>query len=450
MSLLVSQNDLETEEGRSREREKRILWSAATAALAKVISTAIPLITVKITLSYLGDELYGLWATIISFFSLFAFADLGLGNGLQTELSRASGKQNNSEKCRKIVSSAYLMISVVAMLLIMVFVVVFPLVDWSGLMSAESSTAKAMTSTFVMAIFLSKLVGIPVSLVQRTQNALQEGYISNIWSSLGSVLSLIVVVVFASLDLGRAQMMWFSSFAVVITSLLNSLFFYVIKRPDLKPSIRFIDFKITKLLLSTGILFFILSIITSVSLSLDNFIVAKVTSLSETTPYSIAYKVASFIGIISTMLSTPLWAANGEALARGEYSWVKKQTVKMTNVSFVLSFLASVFLVVLSKPVLGWLGSGTQVSYSILIGMCFQQILIATANPAFMVLNASRKIKIQMLMYGIYSVLSISLKYVLGQMYGAIAIAWVGPICYLAIICPFVAWSARNVLGGKK
>ena len=75
-------------------RSKRVAYTAIAAAISKVLAMAVPIITVKWALEYLGQELYGLWGTITSFFALFSFADLGLGNGLQTALSRAYGKED--------------------------------------------------------------------------------------------------------------------------------------------------------------------------------------------------------------------------------------------------------------------------------------------------------------------------------------------------------------------
>jgi len=240
--------------------------------------------------------------------------------------------------------------------------------------------------------------------------------------------------------------MWASAFVVVIVYIANTFYFFCVARKDIKPKFKYVDSKISKMLLKTGMLFFLLSILTSVSLSLDNFIVTKVVSLKETSSYSIAYKIASFIGIISTMLSTPLWAANGEALARGDYIWVRKQTRKMTGLSFILSTIASIGLCVVAKPVLHWLGKDISVSFGILIGMCLTQILVATTNPMFMVLNASKKVIVQMIMYGIYAAASISLKFYFGTLYGAIAVPWSGAIAFFLIIVPILFFEYRKVV----
>ena len=98
--------DTSTAEGRSNERMRRIALTALAAAVSKVFQTIIPFITIRITLDYLGVEIYGLWNTITSFFAIFVFADLGLGNGLQTLLSKAFGKNDISLQ-QKIINNTY-------------------------------------------------------------------------------------------------------------------------------------------------------------------------------------------------------------------------------------------------------------------------------------------------------------------------------------------------------
>ena len=445
VTLLFEKNDLSTEYGRGREREKRIALSALLAAVAKVFNTAIPLITLKITIGYLGTELYGLWATVTSFFALFTFADLGLGNGLQTELSRATGRDDVTQ-CRTLISSAYLVLTIVPTVLIILLLVVYPFVDWGHLMGAESEEAIALSGPFVLALFSSKMLCVPSSLVQRIHNSLQEGYIASIWSCISSVFSLATIFLYWKCDLGKTGMMWASSYIIVLVYLMNTFYFFCVTNKELRPSFKAINKETSLKLFSTGALFLALHILTSVSLSLDNYIVAKTVGLTETASYSVAYRVALFIGIISTMLSTPLWAANGEALERGDYNWVKNRTKKMTVWSFWGAVLCSIVLIILANPVLSWLGKDLYVPWTILAGMCVTQILIATTNPAFMVLNAGRKIAIQIVMYSIYAVVSLACKYYFGKIYGAIAVSWGGAITYGIIILPFLLYAYKKTL----
>ena len=75
-----------------KERLRRALLTSTSAVIARVISMAGPLITVPLALRYLGHERYGLWMTVTAMVGMFTFADLGLGNGLMTEVSQAEGK----------------------------------------------------------------------------------------------------------------------------------------------------------------------------------------------------------------------------------------------------------------------------------------------------------------------------------------------------------------------
>ena len=79
--------------GRSKERYRRVFFTTTTSAIARVVQIVASLLTVPLTLRYLGPELYGLWLTMSSVMAMFAFADLGVGNGLLLCKGR-KGKSN--------------------------------------------------------------------------------------------------------------------------------------------------------------------------------------------------------------------------------------------------------------------------------------------------------------------------------------------------------------------
>ncbi|MDD4436548.1 MAG: oligosaccharide flippase family protein [Tissierellia bacterium] len=426
--------DTATPEGRANERARRIALTAVTAAIAKVFAMAIPLITVRITYNYLGAETYGLWNAITSFFTLFAFADFGLGNGLQTRLSQASGLDDES-LCKRLISSTYAMLVLVAGCLMAAFLVAYPFVNWGSLMNAETERAMTLAGGVVFAIVASRLLSIPLSLVQRTQMALQEGYRSNLWQIVAYIFSLISVYIIAGLDLGPLTMIWTSAFIVVIVSGLNMLVYFRFQKKQYRPAIKFVDINISRSLIRTGSAFFVLSILTTIGLALDNFIVAKAISLSEAATYSILFKVTHMIGGITTMLSAPMWAANGEAFARGELDWIKQSTKKMSLILLGISTFASIGLLIIAKPFFRiWIGEQFEFSMLVLIGMCVMQILLSVITAYFMVLNALGIVRKQIVIFAVYTPISFVLKYMLAKSYGAVAIPWVGAFSYAIFI----------------
>ena len=178
LKIIFTKNiDTSTPEGREQKRQKAITLTALIATVAKIIALLIPFITVKATKKYLGDDIYGLWSSVNSFFAVFAFADLGLGSGLQTNLSKATGKDNNEEECKRLISSTFIMLFSVAGIIIFLFLCCYFFIDWASLVNATSPEAIVLAGPVFLAIVIPKLIDIPIALTQRTQVALQEGYI---------------------------------------------------------------------------------------------------------------------------------------------------------------------------------------------------------------------------------------------------------------------------------
>lgn len=441
--------DTSSEDGRRNERLRRIALTALTALLSKIVAVITPLVTVRITISYLGEEIYGLWITAVSFFSMIHYADLGLGSGLQTELSRASAFDDNI-KCKRMISSTYAVLAIVAMFLLLILLIIYPHVNWASIFNAQSIETKRFSGPIVLAILIPTLLNIPLAIIQRTQSAMQEAYRTNIWQLCGNILSLMLVVLISICHGNKIVMILASSSVVVIVALANMIYYFKRQRPELTPEIRYFDIHIAKSILKTGILFCILSIFTTLSLSIDNWIVAQTDNLSNVTSYSIMLKSANLINVVSIMISSPLWAANGEALVRGDYDWVRRNTGKMSRLSSALAIIFSIILLLFAKPVLMFL-SNNMVSpdYMTLTGMCVTNLLVSYTNPYFMVLNGGRIIKFQILIYLIFSLVSLPLKFFVSSSFGIQYIPWVAALMYLMILTIPTEIRAKKMLQKK-
>ena len=122
-------------------------------------------------------------------------------------------------------------------------------------------------------------------------------------------------------------------------------------------------------------------------------------------------------------------------MQRGEYGWVKKATGKIMLISFAFSTVSSAALFVLIKPALYIVTNGVvSADYFLLLAMCLMQIAVSITSPFFMTLNAAKIIKFQIVTYLIYALISLPLKFVLGNMFGMVAITWVGVISYVLLL----------------
>lgn len=435
---------MDAEKERIQLRERRIRYTAVTAVFAKILAMLVPLVTVRFVLSYLGEEIYGLWNAILSFFAAFAFADLGLGSGLQTELSQAQGREDK-EQCRKLVTSTFFVLMFSTAIMMFIIMLLFPMVNWADVMNAESDTAKELAGTVVIIIVTSKLVNIPFSLVDRTQLALQEGYRGNLWQCIANMISIGLIIFVVLTNAGKISLIMVSTYTVIIVSVLNFSVYFMYQRREYSPSLKFFDFKIARRILKIGISFCLLSLVTNFGLSLDNFIVARVSSLAESTTYSILHRATALISVGCGMLATPLWGAFGEALERKDYKWVEIRCKKTAVLSLSMALMATFALLVLGDVLFTiWLGQKLEYSMLMLGGMCLMQGLVSFISPFFMVLNARGIVEKQIFIYTIYTIISLSLKFMLGRAIGVEWIPLIGSLCYGLLIVPYVCQIAQK------
>jgi O-antigen/teichoic acid export membrane protein len=430
----------------NKERYRRVALTSISGAVAKVFEMIIPLITVRLLLAYLGKDVYGLYTSVLSLFALFQFADFGLGSGLKTALSSVYGAGDKIGS-KKIISSTFFFLLTISFILLCIFLIIFPYIDWSRIVNVNSEETITIIGGVVFAIVLSKVLQVPLSLVQRIQLSLQEGYKYNIWSIFGSFLSLISIFFAVKYDVGKANIIWISTMIIVVVLFVNLLLYFLVDKKELRPNIKYVETSQISNVMKIGVLFFVLSVLTAVGLAIDNFIVANILSLEEAATYGILSKLTKLISGITIMIAAPLWTANADALVKKQYEWVYRTTIKMSKILLLLSAIAGIVLIILIRPFMSfWLDETLDFSLLMVTGMVLMQITLSFVTSYFMVLNSMNKVKIQILLFLVYTPIVTFLKFYLGSIYGMDIIPWIGVIGYiLMIVIPTVFISLKEI-----
>jgi len=116
------------------ERSVKTKKNIFTSILIKCVSIAISFLLIPLALNYLNPVKYGIWLTLTSVIGWFAFFDLGLGNGLRNKLAEALAK-NDNELARTYISTSYAIMSITIGLVYLLFVLVFPFINWSFILN---------------------------------------------------------------------------------------------------------------------------------------------------------------------------------------------------------------------------------------------------------------------------------------------------------------------------
>ncbi len=442
--------DTTTEAGRSSERLRRIAWTAATGMMAKGFTMVIPLILVRVCLGYMGEESYGLWMTITGFFQLFAFADFGLGNGLLTKLSMAYGR-DNPEKSRQIISSAFFLLLMIAVVLGVIFAISYPYVPWAKLFNAKTEKTIQLSTILVTAVILPRIFQLPFTTIQRIQLALQEGYWTNLWQCLGSVLSLVGAYIVAWNDLGAG---WLVFVVAAIPSLMfvcNSAIFFYFTKPQYCPTWKHFERRETSELFSVGKSYFVLSVLLTLGLAVDNVIVAQVCGLQSVAKFAIVSRVTSIITMIMGVMVMPLWSANGEAMQRGDYAWIKRTLKKTLRVTLTLWSAGAAGLILIGPQCFNlWLGQDYSVSRTLLFAFLLRELSLCVASPFFMVLNGAGVVNAQIKVFAVFTIFSILIKIMLSSAMGPIGVPIAMVLCYSTLVIPIITKMANRIVNQSR
>jgi O-antigen/teichoic acid export membrane protein len=197
-----------------------------------------------------------------------------------------------------------------------------------------------------------------------------------------------------------------------------------------------------------GFSFFLVTTLTSTALSLDNFLVAHIMSLADVTAYSLPARVFGALGLLVTILNAPLWPANGEALARGDFVWVRSMTTRMTLTSSLGVLAPALLLVFLGNRLLNlWLPGHFDVSPQLLLALTAWWVLLAAASPRFMVQNSAAVVRPQMLGWSIFLLASIPAKLWALSYFGLAGLPLVGSILFIITVMPAAQVGYRSVIG---
>lgn len=423
--------DPSTPEGRAQERHRRVALTAAAAALAKILSVSTALISVPLTLHYLGVERFGMWMTISSLIAMLAFADFGIANGVLSAVARAQGRDDHAD-LQRVVSSGFFMLAAIALGLLAIFAAAYAHVPWHAVFNVQGELARAEAGP-ALAVFVSCFAcAIPLTVVQRVQMGLQQGFLASLWQCVGSLCALGGVLLAIHLQGGLHWLVLAFAGAPLLAALLNSLYFYLRSRPDLRPRFKFITPSTARHLVHTGALFFVLQLTVAVAYTSDSIVIAQVLGASAVAEYAVPEKLFGLISVCVAMVLAPLWPAYGEAIARGDHAWVRRTLKRSLLMAVGIAAVASLCLVLLAPTLLHWwVSDALAAPFLLLLALAVWKVIEAGGNAVAVYLNGAHVIGLQVAIAVSVAVSALLLKLLLIPMFGIAGAVWATVAAYL-------------------
>lgn len=323
-------------DSRTGARERLAVVSAITAAVAKLVTVATMLVSVPITLRYLGPERYGLWTAMSSAVYVLSFSDLGIGNSLLNIVADAFGRDDR-RTIREAVSTTTLMFCAVAFCIGAAFSMLYIFAPWSAWFNVQSEAAKAEIGPSLAVLVACFALSIPFSVTARLQTALQRGYRANLWTAFGSLLSLMGVLLAIRCEAGLPWLSLAFAGAPLLAALINGVVYFSGEGRDFRPNIKTVSSTLSRRIVASGAAFLGIQIIVAVNVASDNVIIAHMLGPEAVTTFSVPERMFGLVPILIHLALQPLWPAYAEALARKDHDWIKR-TLRQ---SFLLALAVS-------------------------------------------------------------------------------------------------------------
>lgn len=400
-------------------RSKKMYKNTVAMIGIRGVSMILTLISAPIMLHHVDRADYGVLLTLTSIVGWVGYMDVGLGNGLRNKLPEFLAK-GDFHSAKKIVSSCYVTLAIYVALIIVIFLMVSPFVDWLGVLNSPTSDAgeiRGLTNVVFIAFCIQFLFGLINSILF----AYQMPAFQSLFTFVGQFIALIALViqvyvfdVTSVLQIGAVN-----SMIPPLVLFLGSIGLFRTKLEEIAPSFKLFEFKSVGSILSLGLKFFVLQMITIVLFQANSIIIARVVSPEAVVEYNLAFKYVSLLTMIFTIVITPVWSATTDAYVRKDFAWINK-TISLSRKVCIASFFIGVLMVLASKFVYGiWLGKGTiDINYSttslILLYISFEMLYKVYGT----IINGTGKVFAQMILTGVIAIIYIPLAILLGKLFG--------------------------------
>ena len=430
--LRLTPFDTSSELGRSDERYRLAVLSMAANVVSRGISMLVMVLTVSLTIGYLGAERFGVWMTIASFVAMLTFLDLGVGNALTNKVAQVAA-QDNPEALRRTISGGLGFLLALGCAMGALLYGLASVLPWDRLIKVQDFGVRAEILNTVAVFSILFGFNLFTNGIQRIFAGLQRAFEAHFVSVAGSCISLLALWIATRQEAGIPYLL---AATLGIQSLANLGLLLILARRNLFTVSRIASHTRTEAgqLLNVGGLFFILQIGTMVGWGADSLIISSTLGAAQVAAFSIVQRLFQFVTQPMSISNAPLWGAYADAHSRGEKAFIRR-TLKTSLVGtsgFCLAG-AAVLLLVGERLVEIWTGNAVNVSLVLLAAYGSWAILDATGNALAMFLNGCGIVKPQVFTVIVFVILSIPAKLFSISKFGLEAMIIVQALIYLLI-----------------
>lgn len=420
--------------------------SMLLSMLCKPVGMIISLVYTPLLLDYLGEEAYGLWATILSVVNWINYFDIGIGNGLRNELSK-DVSADDSEGANQAVSTAYILISVISSIVLVFGCIAIKVLDCNSVFNTKIEVKPALSISFV---FICINFVLALSKVQLF--AIQQADKVGLMTVLIQILNLIGVVILHVW--GNGSIITIAVLVGVSGLLVNILFTGKVWRAHQEFIPKICSFRKSKVsaIGNLGIKFFVIQIAALVLYTTDNMIITRLFGPSSVTPYQTAYMAFGIVNGLFAAFISPLWSEYTIATEKGNYKWIESVVFKLDSLLIPIGIVLGIGTLFFKTISDVWLHKVLNYEKGLIPLMAVYFFMYVWGSIYSNVLNGMGKVNLQMVLAVVTTIINIPLSIFLGRNLGlgSTGVLLATIICMIASNIPATIYTHKYIGVMKK
>lgn len=440
---------LQSSPNRGRERYRRASITASLSLIQRGLTVVIGLVSVPLTVHYLGPERYGVWLTISSLLIWMAMTDFGLaGAALINVISQADGN-NDRRAAQEYTASAFWALTAIAVIFAIAAIAGFRFIPWAAVFRVSTVSPHELNLTCALTI-LFFILSLPLSIQSSIYSAYQDGFLSNIFGILMNISSLTALVVVTRFHGGLPELVLALSAARALVTFANLYYMFLRRYPWLMPVPSAVRWHCVRRLFKLGSKYLVVQLGALGMYQSQPMLITQLLGPSKVIIYVIAQKIITLPMDVVYMSTVPFIPAFGEARARDEWAWIKRAYRNLTLVSVAAGLPIILAIALAAKPLIRiWAGPEAVPDTSLIFWLSVYNLVGVILMATGQLLVGLERVNPLALSVVLCAVGSIGLGVVFCNVTGLSGIAMAVATSELLIFLPIQLWAARSVFVSK-